>query len=90
MKCKDLINELMKYNPDADVTTPYSEDICLSYISGNGIDKKTTELIFIEWEDWYVECSHEYMNGADKWCSYYDKECSNRKECDAFEEFDER
>lgn len=56
MKCDKLIETLKNYNPNADVTTPYSEDICISYIDDDGkYDKHTTPIIFIEWSD--------YMNG---------------------------
>ena len=55
MKIKDLITELKTYNPEAEVTTPYSEDIMLSYISedfeGNKLTKETTRVVFIEWSD---------------------------------------
>lgn len=55
MKIKHLIAELKTYNPEAEITTPYSEDIMLSYMSedfeGNKLTKETTRLVFIEWAD---------------------------------------
>ena len=33
MKVREFIEELKTYNPDAEITTPYSETIGLSYIS---------------------------------------------------------
>lgn len=54
MKISELIDELKEYNPDAEITTPYSETIGLSFISEDGADKSNTELVFIELRD-YVE-----------------------------------
>ena len=52
MKVEELIEELCKYNRDAEVTTPYSETIRLSYIymdcEGNPLDQSETPLVFIE------------------------------------------
>ena len=51
MKNKELIKELSKYNPDADVTLTTSEDIRVSYIcgvDGQEFDEETTPLLFIE------------------------------------------
>lgn len=36
MKVQELIDELKSYNPNAEITTPYSETIALSYISEGG------------------------------------------------------
>lgn len=36
MMVKELIDELKNYNPEAEITTPYSETIELSYISKDG------------------------------------------------------
>ena len=56
MKVKELITELLEYNMDADVTTPYSETIELGYISGadatDEFDRKSTPLVFINGCDW--------------------------------------
>ena len=53
MNVQELIDELKSYNPQAEVTTPYSETICLGYIDDEGrYDKKTTKLVFIEWSDY--------------------------------------
>ena len=49
MKVKELIKELKKFNPKADVTLTTSEDIILSYIDWGGADnEKTTKQVFIE------------------------------------------
>lgn len=48
MKNWQLIEELKKYNMDADVSLTTSEDICISYICENGDTEKTTKQIFIE------------------------------------------
>ena len=52
MIVSELIEELKSYNPNAEVTTPYSETIELSFISGDG--KSNAEIVFIEWAD-YVD-----------------------------------
>ena len=93
MKNEDLINQLKEYNPNAEVTTPYSEDIVLAYIDCDGqCDKSNTPLIFIEWADSCPTCVHEYMHEEEgvRWCSFYDKACKDVEECYQFEEFDER
>lgn len=54
MKVRELIDELKTYNPNAEVTTPYSETIELSFISINGYDKSNTPIVFIEQRD-YVD-----------------------------------
>lgn len=48
MKIKELINELKKYNPEADITLPTSETITLSFISDEGGTTKDTKQVFIE------------------------------------------
>ena len=94
MKIKKLIELLKTYNQDADITLTTSEDITVSYIckdtNGNPLSKETTMQCFIEGMDNCPECVHEYMNGDDRWCSFYDKECKKVDECYQFEEFDER
>ena len=53
MIVKELIDELKKYNPNAEITTPYSETIELSYIdSNNEYTRENTPLVFIEWSDY--------------------------------------
>ena len=55
MIVSELIEELKEYNPDAEITTPYSETICLSYIDADGkYDKSNTPFVFIEQAD-YVD-----------------------------------
>lgn len=53
MKVKELIDELKTYNPNAEVTTPYSETIELSFIDIGG-GKLDTPIVFIEQRD-YVD-----------------------------------
>lgn len=59
MKVSELIQELYKYNQDAEVTTPYSETIELSYIymdtEGNPMDQRETPIVFIEGCDYEQE-----------------------------------
>ena len=59
MIIRELIEELKNYNPDAEVTTPYSETIELSYIcedkEGNPLGIRETPLVFIEWGDYEEE-----------------------------------
>ena len=93
MKNRDLIEKLKKYNLDADVTLPTSEDIFLSYIcednKGNILTEKDTMLIFIEGTDEYMECANEYINETydSLWCALHDYECVNKWDCEDFEEF---
>ena len=87
-----LIEELRKYNPNADVSLTSSEDIVISYISrdldGSYLTPETTMQLFIEEYDKYRECSSEYMNGDIVWCEHYDKPCEDKESCSYFEEFD--
>ena len=39
---------MTEYNPYAEITTPYSETIELSYISDNGATKENTELVVFD------------------------------------------
>lgn len=55
IKIRDLIIQLLEYNLDAEITTPYSETIALSYICENNATKKTTNLVFIEGCDYNGE-----------------------------------
>ena len=59
MKVKELIEKLWNYNQDAEITTPYSETIDLSYIcidnEGNPLDTRETPLVFIELCDYEDE-----------------------------------
>lgn len=90
MKCSKLIEALKEYNPDADVTTPYSEDICIGYIDNEEeYDKHTTPIIFIEGCDEYLECTSEYIHEENDilWCEHYDRPCKDKTNCDYFEEF---
>ena len=52
IKVTDLIDELKRYNPNADVTLTFSEDITLSYIckdiDGNELMPSDTMQVFIE------------------------------------------
>lgn len=59
MKVSELIHELYNYNQDAEVVTPYSETIRLSYIyldlEGNPMDSRETPIVFIEGCDYDEE-----------------------------------
>lgn len=55
MIIEEFIEELSRFNPKAEITTPYSETIELSYICEDGADEKTTPLVFIEGRDFVVE-----------------------------------
>lgn len=91
MKVKELSEKLKEYNPNADITTPMSEDITLSYIhkdqDDNNYTKKTTKLVFIEPMDSCPTCIHEYNDVGIMMCSYYGKPCRMVDECYQFEEF---
>ena len=93
MQCSKLIEELKKYNQEADVTLTTSEDICLSFIcednNGNRLTPKTTKLVFIEPKDLCPMCTSEYMNGDIMWCSFYDCACRDVEECYQYEEFED-
>ena len=93
-KIKDFIKDLESFNPDAEITTPISETILLSYIckdeDGNDLTKENTPLVFIESADECPLCSHEYIEDNVRMCSFYQKPCKMVEECYAFEEFDER
>ena len=93
MKNRELIEELKKYNLDANVSLTTSEDICLSYISediyGNSLNEQTTQQVFIEGKDFCNECVHSYIHeeyDAD-WCSFYGSPCINIMKCEQYEEF---
>ena len=45
---RDLIKELLEFNLDAEITTPYSETIELGWICDDGATKKTTKTVFVE------------------------------------------
>lgn len=77
---------------DADVTTPMSEDICISYIcksnDGDELTKKSTPQVFIEPTDSCPLCDNNYMDDASetRWCSFYDKPCRDVVECYQWED----
>ena len=82
MKCNKLIKILQEFNPNADVTTPISEDICISYITDDGeFDKSSTPFIFIEPADTCQTCS--WYN--DSYCDFYGEECADVEECYQYE-----
>ena len=60
MKVSELIHKLYNYNQDAEITTPYSETIELSYIcidgDGNPVDSRETPIVFIEGVDYEQDC----------------------------------
>jgi len=60
MIISELIRELEKYNPDAEITTPYSETIRLGFICRDPkgeatYDESTTPYVFIEGCDFIEE-----------------------------------
>ena len=57
MKIIQLINELLQFNPNADISLVDSEDICLSWIADDGKEsgKKETMKVFIEGTDYQIE-----------------------------------
>lgn len=55
MLIEEFIEELSQFNPKAEITTPYSETIELSWISSDGAGKEDTKLVFIEGRDFVVE-----------------------------------
>lgn len=87
-----LIEELKKYNPNADVSLTSSEDIVISYISrdldGKHLTPETTMQLFIEGSDECPTCSHNYVHDKYevRWCSYYDCACEDVEECNQWEE----
>ena len=91
MKVCKLIEKLKEYNQEADITLTTSEEITLGYIfkteDGTEYSKKTTKQVFIEPCDECPSCVHEYMNGDEMWCSFYDKSCETVEDCYQYEEF---
>ena len=55
MLIEEFIEELQQFNPKAEITTPYSETIELSWISSDGAGKEDTKMVFIEGSDFAVE-----------------------------------
>ncbi|MBP5421691.1 MAG: hypothetical protein J6Y78_04515 [Paludibacteraceae bacterium] len=56
MIVSELIEELKRYNPDAEVTTTYSETIELGFMDGDGeYSKEDTPLVFVLGRDWVIE-----------------------------------
>lgn len=92
LKIKDFVRKLSEFNQDADITTPFSEDITLSYIcksdDGTELSKKTTHLVFIEPCDECPNCVHQYVDCEERMCSFYDKPCKEVEECYQFESAD--
>lgn len=86
MRCDKLIEELKEFNPLADISLTVSEDICLSYISSDGTENKSTaKHIFIEPTDSCMNCSHHYMNGDEMWCGYHHSPCREFIGCEEWE-----
>ena len=48
MRVKELIKELQKYNPEAEITLTTSETIFLSFICENKETEQNTRQVFIE------------------------------------------
>ena len=81
MKMDKLITLLKQYNPSAEVTTPTSEDICISYIDQDGkFTEKTTPQVFIEPSDICPLCIwHD-----EDYCNYHTDNCDFIIGCEAF------
>lgn len=93
MKVSKLIEQLQDFNPNADITLPCSEDICIGWIckdykTGEELTKKTTPQLFIEFDEECPVCVHSYIDDGERFCSYYDKHCADVEECYQFEEME--
>lgn len=56
MIVSELIEQLKSYNPNAEVTTTYSETIELAYVDANGEHtKEDTPIVFVLGRDWVIE-----------------------------------
>lgn len=93
MKVRELIQKLLNYNQDADISTSFSEDITLGFIftnnDGDEFTEKTTPYVFIEPADSCPDCIHLHYECGEGMCSFYDKPCKEVTECYQFESNDE-
>ena len=48
MKVKELIEILGDFNPNAEITTPYSKTIAIGWINGESGEKNDACIVFIE------------------------------------------
>lgn len=55
MLVEEFIKELSEFNPKAEITTPTSETICLSWICEDDAGKDDTKIVFIEGCDFIAE-----------------------------------
>lgn len=56
MIVSELIEQLKSYNPDAEVTTTYSETIELGYVDCDGrYTERDTPIVFVLGRDWVIE-----------------------------------
>lgn len=61
MKISEFIEQLKKFNPDAEISRDDSETIVLSYICDDGGTPETTKMVFIEMADYEgCGCDSEY------------------------------
>ena len=61
MKISEFIEQLKKFNPDAEISRDDSETIVLSYICDDGATHETTKMVFIEMADYEgCGCDSEY------------------------------
>ena len=61
MKISEFIEQLKKFNPDAEISRDDSETIVLSYICDDGGTPETTKMVFIEMADYEgCRCDSEY------------------------------
>ena len=73
MKVSKLIEQLQDFNPNADITLPCSEDICIGWIckdykTGEELTKKTTPQLFIEFDEECPVCVHSYIDDGERFC----------------------
>lgn len=89
MKVRELIQRLLEYNQDAEITTVFSEDITLAFIytgeNGEIFSKQSTPIVFIEPADSCPSCVHRDDEGL---CGFYGKPCADVEECYQFEEME--
>jgi len=77
MKVNELLDQLSKFNPNANISFVDSEDIYISYISEDGATPQTTKQVFLENCDYCQTCQFY----DDAFCRVYDKNCEDVEEC---------
>lgn len=77
MLVKELIEQLKKFNPNANISLRDSESIYISYICANGENPNNTLQVFLEGCDFCDSC--QFFD--DGFCRVYDKNCDDVIEC---------